>query len=504
MKLKLNCLIKFFILISGYNFLLGQSYYPFDISFNQKLLFIEVNPYELSKNPALLEFDKSDELLRITSSVNTKSGDYKSTFDPRTHNIYSVTFSGKKKLDDSKIFNGTFGFIKDERKNWLWIFSKNYKTGNPFLLGDFSSGYSRFNGIHSEASYSEALSNRLSLGGMISYLVDEGLKNVSPRPESKHLNISLKIGFSYKFSQSLINAVSLKFTDLQEEIIYKEDQESVLKEITLLKFRGIDFPIVVNKKTESKIVYDNNYELNYDIFYFINHKFKVAFSFLYGIFQSTSKENLIQPQLVGYFQNSFNSQQLIIDYHPIKRTSVFLLISNSFSNSWAKHPNYNILLSDNSLKIRNILLRSTYFFASQNFLQGTLGLEKYSNYINDYHSNVFSKVNSFIYTLGIKFKHEPNFKIGYEIGYFICKYIPSNKELIYTTPSKYFFDYRIKDIQIIHTPFIEQIISTILEYNSSSIGKFILSYSLSFLKPNNINEIQTNSNFSLEFRLKAN
>ena len=86
----------------------------------------------------------------------------------------------------------------------------------------------------------------------------------------------------------------------------------------MLKFRGLDFPIVVNKKTESKIVYDNNYELNYDIFYFINHKFKVAFSFLYGIFQSTSKENLIQPQLVGYFQNSFNSQQLIIDYHPIK------------------------------------------------------------------------------------------------------------------------------------------------------------------------------------------
>ena len=133
-----------------------------------------------------------------------------------------------------------------------------------------------------------------------------------------------------------------------------------------------------------------------------------------------------------------------------------------------------------------------------------MGLEKYSNYINDYHSNVFSKVNSFVYTLGIKFKHESNFKIGYEISYFICEYIPSNKELIYTTPSKYFFDYRIKDIQIIHTPFIEKIISTILEYNSSSIGKFILSYSLSFLKPNNINEIQTNSNFSLEFRLKAN
>lgn len=95
------------------------------------------------------------------------------------------------------MFKGIFGFNKLIRKKWDLVFSKDYSTGNPFLIGDSSSGSSVFNGIYFDANYFNRFSEKFTIGAGLEYYVDEGMKRVSPKPTSQHRNILFKFGSTF-------------------------------------------------------------------------------------------------------------------------------------------------------------------------------------------------------------------------------------------------------------------------------------------------------------------
>ncbi len=159
--------------------------------------------YDESQNPALLNLDQDDERLKISSFYNSNQNKIKRAFIPTAEDFVQIQFSGKKKIGDNQIFKGIFAFNKLRRKNWDWIFTKDFRSGNPFLLGDSSSGNSNFNGIYFDANYLNQLSERLTIGAGLEYFVDEGLKQVSPKPTSQHRDILFKIGSSFVILKDL-------------------------------------------------------------------------------------------------------------------------------------------------------------------------------------------------------------------------------------------------------------------------------------------------------------
>lgn len=493
----------FSLIIIFSDHLIGQyRIYPFDITFNYILFSKRLSPYSLSNNPAFLQFDDTDELLHIKSTIESASGKFKTTFEPEISNLSSITFSGKKSLGNSQIFKGSFSFLKDERKNWNWIFSKNYRNGNLFLLADSSSGYSRFNAIAMEASYFNKLTDKFSLGVNLNYLVDEGLKTVSPRPTSNHRDISIRIGTGYEFSENLVSAVSLSLGDYLEEISYKEDEGSVLKEISLMKFRGFDHPVIVKKKTETRVVYENTYDFNFDLFYSLHPSINAGININSGILHSTSKEDFINPKSQGYFQRKYNSQLLTINYKPMFEFETQLILLNYNSNFWLRHPDFKVMLSDNSMIDQGALFKINYHLSASS-INLNFGIQRFLTSFDDYYSNVFSKVKSISYLVGIGFESQIFQKVNFKTSYSFRRYSPSEKSLSYLTPSSVFTNFSVNDFSIINSVSNEHIFYTVIDLNNR-IGKFTLNIYGSYLKPEETQEdYRFNSQISLEYKLKV-
>ena len=86
-----------------------------------------VNPYYIGDNPAFLNFDYKDQLLEAKTRFSNASGQFKRFIDPGNSRIYQVGFAGKKLIDSTQIFKGTFAFQRLERGDWSWIVSRDYR-----------------------------------------------------------------------------------------------------------------------------------------------------------------------------------------------------------------------------------------------------------------------------------------------------------------------------------------------------------------------------------------
>ena len=378
----------------------------------------KANPYYLSSNPAYLNYDGQDELLSILGSIDNTSGDFKNFFDPETERNYNLSFSGKKILDSTHTFKGYFAVQKLKRINWNWLAVKDYESGSPFLLGDSTNGDTRYNGIFMNAQYSAKLFERLLTGFSISYYVDEGLKEIAPRPTSEHRDIDVTLGLGYLLNNSTSLGVSFRTFDYNEMISYAEDEEAVYTETILFKFRGYDLPQRISKKTESRISYHNGYLGNFDIFY--QDKNISASIFANGGFEHiTLKDNITNPEPEGYWRKNNYTSGLQAQYIFSEKWSAGVLYKFTWEESWAKHPDFNVLLDDENASLHEFALGLQYF-VSEKLL---IGLEVASilsdvNY-HDYYSIIdYQKENLTIAPLfGVSYIWSDLLKTHFALGY---------------------------------------------------------------------------------------
>jgi len=107
------------------NNLYSQNYKEFETGFST--IFIDsVNSYNFGNNPAYLNFNLDDEFLSLKSQFHNDQGDFKKFITPGINRTTDFFASGKKSIDSTQKFKGSFGFSKIERKNWEWIFTRDY------------------------------------------------------------------------------------------------------------------------------------------------------------------------------------------------------------------------------------------------------------------------------------------------------------------------------------------------------------------------------------------
>lgn len=495
----------FILLIIHLKFSVGQNFiYNFNGFSCQPDTSIKI--FMLGQNPALLNYDEDHELLYIKTSYSFSDEKFKRYFDPERINYYQVRFSGKKKIGDNQIFKGVFEFNKLVRKNWNWIFIKDYNSGNPFLFGDSSSGGSNFNGIYFNANYFNQIFHNSSFGAGLEYFVDEGLKQVSPKPTSQHRNIKFTLGFNYSPLKFINLAIAGMIEDKKEEIFYKEDESAVYKEITLFKFRGIDFPIIVKKKTETRILFYNNYAFSGDIIFKPSDSF-LFFSRIYkGIDQSISKEEITNPTNQGYFQNDYFNFEMKSETFWTGRLKTNLSFKYFTSSGWAKHPSFNSLLSEQKQNLSGITGNISYRLNEKLNANFGLGYGQFNYDLSDYYSNVLFDTKSQLISLQTGLKFYFTNSILLETNLLIEKHSPVSSEEFYENSGIYFMSFLKNDLEYFKTEFNRYNLSFLITMQLFS-GEIILATDYNYLKPINSsiwNNVQNqNINTFIEYRVKV-
>jgi hypothetical protein len=373
----------------------GQSFYNPYNHFN--LLFEssnKVNPYFVSGNPAYLGYDGRDELLSINAAYDNEDGSLRKFFDPGTERNYDLSFSGKKTLDSSQTFKGLFAIQRMERKDWAFLATKDYNSGSLFLLGDSTTGGSRYNGIFMNVQYSARLFGRLLTGVSVDYYVDEGMKEISPRPTSEHRDINATAGFGYLFSDNLSAGLSFNVYDKNEKIVYAEDEGALYTETILFKIRGLDLWETAVKKTEQRYSYYNSYNGTADIYYHNDILSAVCFA---GntVEHITVKDNGTSPVPEGYWENTSVHAGAEAMFYLSDKLNAGLLYKYSNNDMWAKHPAYNVLINSTEISSNEfgagLQYKLTDKLSAGLEINASLSNEK----CDDYYSDIYYDIDRF-------------------------------------------------------------------------------------------------------------
>jgi len=379
----------------------------------------KLNPYYFGYNPAWLGSEVSDQILYLKSEVNDETGDFRKFTDPGDIRVYTISATGKKLIDSTQIFRGSFSFKRTENNNWQWLFTRDYSSGSPFLIGDSTTGNSRYNGILMNAEYAARIYDKFDLGCSLRYYVDDGLKLAHPRPTSNDREINFSTGLAYHVTDKMSFGIQASVYDNVENIDYSQDLGALLSEIVLIKFRGYDNPNVFMMTSETRYSYNNGYSGGLNFLFEQNSEFTLT-AFANGGFNKINvKDGGDQPIDEGLWKNNFFKTGLASLYKLNNSTFVSLLYTFTSDNDWAEFPEFDVLYSKNNTSEHAATAGLEY--SINNSL--TAGIEagvKYTTInISDYYSNIFANNDAFKYLLnvGLKIKWSNRFSSFISAGF---------------------------------------------------------------------------------------
>ncbi|MGD8782389.1 MAG: hypothetical protein PVH88_25955 [Ignavibacteria bacterium] len=472
----------------------------FNTIFSQKY---KISSYYIGGNPAYLDEEVSDERLLVEASFDNRHGDFKSFVMPGDESEMQLSFSGKKRISEKEIFKGSAGFNREIRNNWDWIVNKNYERTNTFLYGDSTSGTSRYHSIYLNAQYSAEVVNSFNLGASLDYAVDEGLKKISPKPESKHRDIYVNAGLGYEIDDNNSLGFSVKYHDFTEKIYYSEDAGAVYDETLIFKFTGYDYPSMYYKKEEDRRTYTNAY---YAALTF-QHKsdlLSAAASFSVGFDKQAINDGGTDPISKGFSKNNYLIGEAVILYKLTGSLYTSLKYQYSYTDYWARHPDYNILMMEEKTPSHFINLGLEYAlneFLSLGF-EGGIRLHDYD--MDDYYSHITAGYNGkeYLTKIGVNYLWSEFFSTT--LGIAINKNELSERILSYENAGEFFEEFRKYDLLYKLTPYTSYAGYLKTSFNIKSIGEICFNMIYSQTNPEDEaafqNFNQKNINAWLQFR----
>lgn len=501
------CFVILFLIPFASN-VLGQNYSEFETGFSTIFNHgFKLNSYNVGNNPAYLNFTNSDEFLSLKDITKNSEGEFKKFIAPKTDRSFGFFASGKKSIDSTQKFKGSFGFSKIERKNWNWFFTRDYDTDNPFIIGDSTTGNSRINGILINAQYAVNIMSDLTAGANLDYIVDEGLKTVSPRPTSEHRDIAATIGIGYAIDKKVSIGATAYFSDNNEQISYREDEGALTQETIILKFKGYDFPNIVRKKVETRYSYTNNYATGITFSYNDEQQIIVAGYINTGFEKTTILDDALDPKGEGFWKDEFLTAGLKTSLNFGEGIHSGLAYNCLLRKGWAKYPPTNVLYYERNDYTHSFSI-GLEKLVSDNLSAGIeSGILFSSRAENDHYSQVKTKsvFNHWSEKVGFDYKWSNVYSTL--ISYGFSKKSNSSNELLYQSNSIYFTSYRIKDILFQQTGFSTHTVSVTSELKSTGLGDLLFQINYSVLVPESdsifANGKRNDLEFTLEYRVKA-
>ncbi|MGE5401238.1 MAG: DUF6850 family outer membrane beta-barrel protein [Ignavibacteriales bacterium] len=466
-----------------------------------------VNSYSNGGNPAFLKWDHKGQLLSIQSSYSNSDGEFRRFLDPGTSRLYQLSAAGKKEIDSFQVFKGKFGFQRLERDKWSWLATKDYQNFNPFLFGDSTTGRTHYNGILMNAEYSAFLTERILAGFRINYAVDEGLKEVAPRPTTKHRDIDLTLGGGYLLGSSASIGAMVRIYDFNERINYKEDEGAVTKEILLIKFRGFDYPYVNKKKVEERQSYQNGLTGFATFSFELPAGISAAAYMGGGIEQFTVKDDALDPKSEGFWKNRLYEAGLQSSIAVSSRMKAGLYYCYKNNDMWARHSLYSVLFMENTSASHSVLAGAEYSLNSNVKVGVEAGVENFRMDYSDYYSDLSwsTKGNKYSVSAGAGIRWSR--MMSTFISYGFSRYRNTDNRLNENEQTPYFTDYRIRDILFYQTDFTSHAADIILSLEPGSWG--IINLDLLYGSRKAVNAVyfsgsgRNEFSSNLEFRVKV-
>jgi len=351
---------------------------------------LRMTMYHVGANPAWLYETRTEPPLKFYAGVSTNAGDYHSPFEPGYDHLYDYYAEGARQLHGSHFVKGRFGFTQEFRGDWQWMDTKAHANGNPFLIADSSRGVTAYRGIAASGEYSVRVTDDVLAGASLRYGVNNGLKQVTPKPTSLNRDIDLSLGTAYKLSAAAAAGAVVSYHDRQEEITFAVDETAIQSQTILYKFRGYDAFIRSTKNTEQRSMQTRGYDGKMNASFGDAGGVQAVGYAGAGVQHLTVTDGGTSPVKQGYWQEE-SYDGFVKMTVPVSGLRAGALAGASSKRQWARHPEFDIAIAKNTLNALNAGVGIEYEFgAAAAGAEYTVRLDdnEYADYLSDLRAQI--------------------------------------------------------------------------------------------------------------------
>jgi hypothetical protein len=198
-------------------------------------------------NPATLKVEETSGAWYRYGFENG-SGSLHHPLTAESFQYHSITAAGYKEMRNGTLFSGTFTYRQNFEFDRLFRQNTTLNGMIPVYMADSSAGDWHLNGIQWTVDVKKTLTDKVSAGLSVFYMVDEQYKQNFPKPGVKRNGFDITAGLFYSLS-SLELSSSLSIFEFKEEMkTVKYSLEQNLNPVFMI-FRGYDDPIYYRGQT---------------------------------------------------------------------------------------------------------------------------------------------------------------------------------------------------------------------------------------------------------------
>ncbi len=395
-------------------------------------------------NPALLRISHHADDLEMAILFDDQSGAFRRFVDPGRHASYAARASGSKTVGERQLFLGSFGFSRTEYHDWQWLSTRFYDEAHPFLKADSTTGLSRYNEIVFTGGYAVELMPGWDVGASLYYMVDEGLKDVAPKPLSTHRDFRLRIGSSYRANRLEFGAFA-GVDDREEELRYTEYEGAILEETVLINFRGYDRPIVQRRDRETRITRGTSWHYGAHGSWLLPEGPRLHVQYRGSRSALDIEEDITRPRKEGYTSSGSH----LVDADMIwNREGNMLAIGYRYVSAerWAEFQPFDVLLADASRRMHRFVTGWSSQVAADLEVGFEWEITSGSQSEDDYYSDISWSVDhsDIGFRTGFAGRMISRWRLAAHYGY--LNRSASNGRLEKGQTGSFFNDYRRRDI----------------------------------------------------------
>lgn len=327
----------------------------------------QLNLYDFGTNPAWLINDQNRKWLKIFTTAQHISGDFKRSYDPGQTNEYHIIFDGVKPLGNHQIFRGQVDYRGEFRSRVPYAIERDIYREDPFRAMDNTIGRSEFIGPKIHVEYSRQITRRLFAGASLEYLIESGLKKDFPKPGNTYRNLGFGLGLAWQLSQSTVLGLNFRYNNLQNTLEMVEPGRNETRALVLRRYRG-ETVFTLKQGSNERFFNREGYALNFQLCSEPASRWKVGAQAHFQFDSLYVSNDRNPPASEGYWEMTGYGLH-IKSYYDFSAFPIRLGLDFKHfqANDWARHPNFEVLLGDDKTREDEIGLGLGYLPKNRRF-----------------------------------------------------------------------------------------------------------------------------------------
>jgi len=307
----------------------------------------EINLYDFGLNPAWIIKDQQRQWLSFSGFCESAWGDFYRDYDAQKLTNVDINCHGLNMLDENQLVFGAVTYASQYKYNVREAVDKQPYVEHPYRITDNTTGDIFFSGPAIHTLYCRNIyHNKLFVAGTVFYQIITGLKKAFLKPRMIFYDLSTSMAVAYQLNSRWEMGLFFDYSHARDFIEYVLPTTDSSFAIYIRNYRGESVFCYTNAARDFYKNF-NQYYVSWQTIYHVIPYFQLGVKLSRALRDLAMTENQYAPTDQGTWEAQQYALNIIIR-NKLGSLPIYFGLAYDlfFSDDWAKHPDYDEILTE--------------------------------------------------------------------------------------------------------------------------------------------------------------